>query len=137
MKRQLVSPRAESCKEEVKESCSHRLCNTSEEVSCQEGLFRIKSVNSCPRKSNEPMSNLIFSIHISKQCVCQESVGDYRQTPNSFKLSNLFGFNDFRHLSARSRNKLARQEVNDSDIKSIGRSELRKVINGGKDCPPL
>jgi len=33
------------------------------------------------------------------------------------KLSNLFGYNDFRHLSAGSRNKLARQEVNDSDVK--------------------
>ena len=70
---------------------------------------KIQSVNSFPRKSDELMSIFLFSIHISKPSMCQGSVGDYRQIPNSFKSSNLFGFNDFRHLSARSRNKLAKQ----------------------------
>ena len=84
----------------------------------------LKIVNLCPRKSNEPMSSLLFSTHISN---CVKEVSETLvKFPTHFKLSNLLGFNDFRHLSARSRNKLARQEVNDSNIRSIGQSELKK-----------
>ena len=137
MKRQLASPRAESCKEKAKEMAVND-CATHQKKYHVRRDYSKSSPSTPVQGSRTSRCQIFFSAFKYQNNECVKEVSKtIVKTPNSFKLSNLFGFNDFKHLSARSRNKLARQEVNDSDNQTGSWSKFNKNNQWWQNCPPL